>query len=151
MPPQIACPPDVDNVVPINKVEGLKLDQVFIGTCTNGRSEDLEIAAKISTASRCRRAGLLVAPASREIYLMGCTTGRWRRWSRPVHHDDPVLRTVRRNLQRHSLGRGERPVDREPQLKGRMGNVKADIYLASPATAAYSAIKGCIADPREVL
>ena len=47
MPPQIACPPDVDNVVPISKVEGLRLDQIFIGTCTNGRSEDLAIAAKI--------------------------------------------------------------------------------------------------------
>jgi 3-isopropylmalate/(R)-2-methylmalate dehydratase large subunit len=153
MPPQIACPPDVDNVVPINKVEGLKLDQIFIGTCTNGRSEDLAIAAKILEGKQVSKSlRLLVAPASRDIYLNGL-------------HDGTVEKLVKAGAIMMTPSCGPCvgtcngvPSDAENVLstanrnfKGRMGNVKADIYLSSPATAAYSAIKGCIADPREVL
>ena len=77
LPPQIACPPDVDNVVPIDKVEGLKLDQIFIGTCTNGRSEDLEIAAKILA----RQAGLQGPEAARGARLQGDLPERSARWN----------------------------------------------------------------------
>jgi 3-isopropylmalate/(R)-2-methylmalate dehydratase large subunit len=153
MPPQIACPPDVDNVVDIDKIAGLELDQVFIGTCTNGRLEDLEIAAKILDGQRVKPGlRLLVAPASREIYLKASRLGYFNKIVKAggaimtpscgpcvgtcngVPSDgEKVLSTANRNF------------------RGRMGNVKADVYLASPATAAYSAIKGCIADPREVL
>jgi len=153
MGPQIACPPDVDNVVPIEKVAGLQLDQVYIGTCTNGRYEDLEIAAKIldgKTISKHTR--LIVAPSSKTIYLKCLENGIITKLVKAgatmlspscgpcvgtcngVPSDgEKVLSTANRNF------------------KGRMGNTKADIYLSSPATAAYSAIKGCIADPREVL
>ena len=153
MPPQIACPPDVDNVVPIQKVAGLKLDQIFIGTCTNGRGEDLEIAAKILDGKQVSKSlRLLVAPASKEIYLHAL-------------HDGTVEKLVRAGAIMMTPSCGPCvgtcngiPSDAENVLstanrnfKGRMGNIKADIYLSSPATAAYSAIKGCIADPREVL
>ncbi|MFA5313087.1 MAG: aconitase family protein, partial [Methanomassiliicoccales archaeon] len=153
MSPQIACPPDVDNVVPIEKVAGLPLDQIYIGTCTNGRYEDLEIAAKIldgKTVSKNTR--LIVAPSSKMILTQGLETGIIGKLVKAgatvlspscgpcvgtcngVPSDgENVLSTANRNF------------------KGRMGNTKADIYLSSPATAAYSAIKGCIADPREVL
>ncbi|MCE5296905.1 MAG: 3-isopropylmalate dehydratase large subunit [Euryarchaeota archaeon] len=153
MSPQIACPPDVDNVVPIDKVAGLPLDQIYIGTCTNGRYEDLEIAAKIldgKTVNKSTR--LIVAPSSKMILTQGLETGIIGKLVKAgatvlspscgpcvgtcngVPSDgENVLSTANRNF------------------KGRMGNTKADIYLSSPATAAYSAIKGCIADPREVL
>jgi 3-isopropylmalate/(R)-2-methylmalate dehydratase large subunit len=153
MGPQIACPPDVDNVVGVEKVAGLKVDQVFIGTCTNGRYEDLEVAASILAGKHVsNHVRLIVAPASKETYIRALTSGIIEKLVKAgatllspscgpcvgtcngVPSDgEVVLSTANRNF------------------KGRMGNTKADIYLASPATAAYSALKGCIADPREVL
>ncbi|MFA5313263.1 MAG: 3-isopropylmalate dehydratase large subunit [Methanomassiliicoccales archaeon] len=153
MSPQIACPPDVDNVVPIEKVVGLPLDQIYIGTCTNGRYEDLEIAANILKGKAVsKNTRLIVAPASKTVLTKGLETGVIGMLVKAgatvlspscgpcvgtcngVPSDgENVLSTANRNF------------------KGRMGNTKADIYLSSPATAAYSAIKGCIADPREVL
>jgi 3-isopropylmalate/(R)-2-methylmalate dehydratase large subunit len=153
MGPQIACPPDVDNVVGVEKVAGLKVDQVYIGTCTNGRFEDLEAAAEILGGKHVsNHVRLIVAPASKETYLRALTSGVLEKLVKAgasvltpscgpcvgtcngVPSDgEVVLSTANRNF------------------KGRMGNTKAEIYLASPATAAYSAIKGCIADPREVL
>ncbi|OPY32448.1 MAG: Isopropylmalate/citramalate isomerase large subunit [Methanomassiliicoccales archaeon PtaU1.Bin124] len=153
MGPQIACPPDVDNVAPIEKVEGMQLDQVYIGTCTNGRYEDLEIAAKILDGKQVHKhTRLIVAPSSKMIYLKALESGIIAKMVKAgaamlapscgpcvgtcngVPSDgEKVLSTANRNF------------------KGRMGNTKAEIYLSSPAVAAYSAIKGCIADPREVL
>jgi 3-isopropylmalate/(R)-2-methylmalate dehydratase large subunit len=153
MGPQIACPPDVDNVEGVEKMAGLKVDQVFIGTCTNGRYEDLEVAASILAGKHVsNHVRLIVAPASKETYLRALTSGIIEKLVKAgatllspscgpcvgtcngVPSDgEIVLSTANRNF------------------KGRMGNTKADIYLASPATAAYSALKGCIADPREVL
>ncbi len=153
MGPQIACPPDVDNVVAVEKVAGLKVDQVFIGTCTNGRYEDLEVAANILSGKHVSdHVRFIVAPASKETYIRALTSGIIEKLVKAgatllspscgpcvgtcngVPSDgEVVLSTANRNF------------------KGRMGNTKAEIYLASPATAAYSALKGCIADPREVL
>ncbi|MEM0449137.1 MAG: 3-isopropylmalate dehydratase large subunit [Methanomassiliicoccales archaeon] len=151
--PQIACPPDVDNVVPIEKVLGLHIDQVFIGTCTNGRLEDLMVAASILDGKKVHRdVRLIVAPASRAILQQAMECGVMQRLVKAgaavttpscgpcvgtcngiPSDEENVLSTANRNF------------------KGRMGNVKSSVYLASPATAAYSAIKGCISDPREVL
>jgi 3-isopropylmalate/(R)-2-methylmalate dehydratase large subunit len=151
--PQIACPPDVDNVLPIAKVEGKEIDQVFIGTCTNGRLEDLKIAAGILDGNRVHhKVRLLVSPASREILMSAMECGVIQKLvkagaSLTTPSCGPCVGTC-----------NGIPSDKEVVLstanrnfKGRMGNTKADIYLASPATAAYSAIKGYIADPREVL
>ncbi len=74
--PQIACPPDVDNVVPIEKVEGKEIDQVFIGTCTNGRLEDLKIAASILDGKQVAKGvRLIVSPASKEVLLSAMECG----------------------------------------------------------------------------
>jgi 3-isopropylmalate/(R)-2-methylmalate dehydratase large subunit len=153
MGPQIACPPDVDNVAPIEKVAGLQLDQVYIGTCTNGRYEDLEIAAFFLDGKQVHKGTrLIIAPSSKWTYLKALETGVIAKLVKAgatllapscgpcvgtcngVPSDgEKVLSTANRNF------------------KGRMGNTKAEIYLSSPAVAAYSAVKGCIADPREVL
>jgi 3-isopropylmalate/(R)-2-methylmalate dehydratase large subunit len=153
LPPQIAKPHEVDNVVDVDKVAGLEIDQVYIGTCTNGRLEDLREAARVLAGNHVAPdVRLIVAPASKEILLdamregyidtlvkAGATLiapscGPCVGTCNGVPSDgEVVLSTANRNF------------------KGRMGNTKADIYLSSPATAAYSAMKGYIADVREVL
>ncbi len=151
--PQIACPPDVDNVVPIEKVLGMHLDQVFIGTCTNGRIEDLKVVAEIIGKSRVAKGlRLIVAPASREVLESAMECGIVQRLVKAgaaviTPSCGPCVGTC-----------GGIPSDEEVVLstanrnfKGRMGNTKASVYLSSPATAAYSAVKGCISDPREVV
>ncbi|MBM4237139.1 MAG: 3-isopropylmalate dehydratase large subunit [Euryarchaeota archaeon] len=153
LPPQVARPHKVDDVVPVNEVAGTEIDQVFIGTCTNGRSEDLRIASQILDGEKVARGvRLIVAPASREIYLRSMEDGALGKLVKAgaavvTPGCGPCVGTG-----------GGIPADGEVVLstanrnfKGRMGNANALIYLASPATAAYSAIRGCIADPREVL
>ncbi len=149
--PQIAKPHRVDNVCGISEVFGTKIDEAFLGTCTNGRLEDLKIAADIvkgKTVSPDVR--FIVAPASRDIYLKAMDAGILQALVRAgaavvtagcgpcvgTHNGVPsdgenVISTANRNF------------------KGRMGNSNAFIYLASPATVAASALKGEIADPRE--
>ncbi len=151
--PQIACPPDVDNVLPIEKIEGKEVNQVFIGTCTNGRVEDLRIAAKILDGKQVAKGvRLIVSPASKEVLLSAMECGIIQKLVKAgasvttpscgpcvgtcngiPSDEEVVLSTANRNF------------------RGRMGNSKSHIFLSSPATAAYSAIKGFIADPREVL
>ncbi len=153
LPPMIARPHEVDNTATIDEVEGLEIHQAFIGTCTNGRLEDLTVAANILSGERVADdVRLIVAPASKEVYmdameagvvsaLLGagaCITtpgcGPCVGTCNGVPSDNErVISTANRNF------------------KGRMGNSTAEIYLSSPATAAYSAIKGKIADPREVV
>ena len=68
--PQIACPHSVDNVKPVSKVEGVRIDQAFLGSCTNGRLEDLSAAAMILKGKKIdRRVRMIVTPASQEVYL----------------------------------------------------------------------------------
>lgn len=153
LPPQVSKPHEVDNVVPVDDVVGTEIDEVFIGTCTNGRYEDLAIAAKLLSGKRVsKRVRLVVAPASREI-LLRCV------------EDGIIWKLVKAGAVMVTPGCGPCvgtcggiPADGEVVLstanrnfKGRMGNSNAFIYLASPATAACSAIKGVISDPREVL
>jgi len=151
--PQIACPPDVDNVVPIEKVMGKQVDQVFIGTCTNGRIEDLKIVADIIGKNKVAKGlRLIVSPASRTVLEAAMECGYIQKLVKAgaavtTPSCGPCVGTC-----------GGIPSDNEVVLstanrnfKGRMGNTKASIFLSSPATAAYSALKGFIADPREVL
>jgi 3-isopropylmalate/(R)-2-methylmalate dehydratase large subunit len=150
--PQIAKPHQVDNVVDVDEVAGIELDQVFIGTCTNGRLEDLKVASEILAGkSIARNLRLIVAPASRNVLLDAMKEGYIDKLVRAgatviapscgpcvgtcngvPSNDETVLSTANRNF------------------KGRMGNTRAEIYLSSPATAAYSAMLGHIADVREV-
>lgn len=149
--PQVARPHTVDNVCGISEVAGLPVQQAFLGTCTNGRLEDLKIASEILRGKKVNSdTRLIVAPASKDVFLdavregiiqilveagavvvtpgCGCCVG--------THNGVPsngekVISTANRNF------------------KGRMGNPDSEIYLASPATVAASSLEGRIADPRK--
>lgn len=151
--PQIAKPHTVDNVSPISEVLGTPIQQGFIGTCTNGRLEDFQIAAKILKGKKvskdCR---LIIAPSSKDVMLEMMKDGTYQTLAEAgavgvtpgcgpcvgTHNGVPsdgenVISSANRNF------------------KGRMGNVNSFIYLGSPATVAASVIEGKIADPRNYL
>jgi 3-isopropylmalate/(R)-2-methylmalate dehydratase large subunit len=151
--PQIACPHRVDNVKAVEQVAGTKVNQIVIGSCTNGRLEDLEAAARILKGKKIARdVRMLVFPASWRVYReslrrgylgeladagavimnpgCGCCLG--------IHQGaladgDVALSTTNRNF------------------LGRMGNPKSEVYLCSPEVAAASALSGVVTNPREVI
>lgn len=151
--PQVAQPHSVDNVCPVSQLKDISINQAFLGTCTNGRLEDLRVAAQILKGRKIKdEVRFIIAPASRQILLSaikegiledlieaggvvvspgcGCCVG--------THNGVPangevVISTANRNF------------------KGRMGNPDAYIFLASPATVAASALEGKIADPRRYI
>lgn len=149
MQPQIACPHSVDNVKPVKDVAGLKVHQVLIGSCTNGRLEDLKVAAEILEGKKVHPdVRLLVIPASRRVYLEALKAGYIEIFIKTgalvlnpgcgpclgahqglLASGEVCLSTTNRNF------------------KGRMGSPESFIYLASPATAAISAVKGEITEP----
>lgn len=151
--PQVAVPHSVDNVVPVTDVEGVRIDQVFIGTCTNGRLEDIEMAARILAGRKvhpdCR---LVVIPASAEVMLQAVRLGyvdtlisAGAAFSTPGC--GPCL-----GAHQGVLAPGETCVTTSSRnFPGRMGSNKASIYCASPAVAAAAALEGRIADPRNLL
>lgn len=151
--PYIACPHSMDNVKPLSQVAGTRVQQAFIGTCTNGRLEDLAAAAAVIQGQRVAPGTrLLVIPASSEVlndalrlgYIQtlseagamigvpGCGPCMGNHMGIPAPKE-VTISSANRNFQ------------------GRMGTRDAEIYLASPAVVAASAIKGVIADPREIL
>lgn len=150
--PQVATPHNVDRVVDVDAVAGTPLDQVFIGSCTNGRYEDLaEAADVIGDRPVADGVRMLVIPASRTEYLKALHAGVIERFVRAgalveapccgpcmggafglLAPGEVCLATSNRNF------------------RGRQGSTEAEVYLSSPATAAASAITGVITDPREV-
>lgn len=148
--PQVAMPHEVDNVDSIESVEGTRIDEAFIGTCTNGRLEDFEAAAKILKNKKVHpEVRLIIGPASRDVFLDAARKGYIETFVEAgalivapgcgpcvgTHNGVPadgenVISTANRNF------------------KGRMGNPNANIFLASPASVAASAIEGKITDPR---
>lgn len=150
--PQVAMPHRVDNVTGISNIVGTPIQQAVIGTCTNGRLEDLRIAASVLKGRKISpRVRLIVAPASKQIYIDAMNEGIIQTLMEAgaavvtpgcgpcvgTHNGVPsdgenVISTANRNF------------------KGRMGNGSANIYLASPATVAVSALAGEIANPREI-
>ena len=150
--PVVAAPHNVDNVKALTEVVGTKINEAFIGTCTNGRIEDLREAAKILKGNKIAKGvQLIITPASQQIYLqaikegiveifiqaggnvLSASCGPCLGTGQGIPADDfTVISTANRNF------------------LGRMGNKNSRIFLASPAIVAYSAIKGEISDPREI-
>ncbi|OPY23764.1 MAG: Isopropylmalate/citramalate isomerase large subunit [Methanobacterium sp. PtaU1.Bin242] len=149
--PQIACPHNVDNVHPISQVKCTSIDQAFIGSCTNGRLEDLQMAAKILNGKKVDdNVRLIVVPASKQIYLDALHQGIIETFINAgailcnpgcgpclgahmgvIGRDEVCISTTNRNF------------------VGRMGDPHSEVYLANPAVVASSAIAGEIMDPRD--
>jgi 3-isopropylmalate/(R)-2-methylmalate dehydratase large subunit len=149
---KVACPHTVDNVRPVAEVAGVHVDQAFIGTCTNGRLEDLRLAAEILRGHKVAPGTrLLVIPASSQVYLQAVQAGYMQTLLEAGasigtpgcgpcmgnHMGIPALGEV-------CISSANR------NFKGRMGQPEAEIYLASPAVVAASAVAGYICDPRQV-
>ncbi|MGB9771856.1 MAG: 3-isopropylmalate dehydratase large subunit [Candidatus Kapaibacteriota bacterium] len=148
--PQIACPHTVDNVKPISEVAGVKVNQIVLGSCTNGRLEDLETAAKILKGKKIARGvRMLVFPASGRIYQEAIRRGYildlMEAGAVVVNPGcGPCL-----GVHQGALGDGEVALSTTNRnFKGRMGNPNSEVYLCSPSVAAASALTGVITDPR---
>jgi len=149
--PQIACPHTVDNVKPIGQVAGRVIQQVVIGSCTNGRLDDLATAARILKGRKVAEGTrMLVFPASTRIFAQALDAGYisiFMKAGAVVMNSGcgPCL-----GIHQGALGDGETALaTTNRNFKGRMGNPKAEVFLCSPAVAAASAIAGMIADPRK--
>ncbi len=150
--PQIALPHQVDRVAPVSVAEGIAINQAFLGSCTNGRIEDLRAAAKVLEGKRVARGvRLLVAPASQEVLREATRTGIL---ATLIDAGATILAPgCGPCFGGHGglLGPGERCIGTHNRnFPGRMGSADAEIYLASPATVAASAIAGVISDPRQL-
>lgn len=144
--PVLACPSQVDNIKPVSRLEGTLIDQVFIGSCTNGRLEDLVAAAEILKGNHVAPyVKLIVTPASRKIYLEAAKIGAIETLIEAgaiVTHPGCGLCCGRTG---GILSDGERVVaTNNRNFLGRMGTSKVEIFLASPKTAAASAVAGRI-------
>ena len=144
--PQVAFPFRVDNVRPVSELAGLEVNQVFIGTCTNGRLEDLEAAARILKGKQVK-ARTLVIPASREVLLEALQSGIIQTLVEAGAMIGPPGCGPCLGAHMGVLGEGEVCVSTSNRnFPGRMGKGGL-VYLASPATAAASALLGCLAAP----
>ena len=152
MPPQVACPHNVDNVVDVTKVEGRKIDQVFLGSCTNGRFEDLKIAADImGNKPVAKGVRMIVIPASRTEYMKTLKAGLVEQFMNAGAMVEAPCCGPCMGGSFGLLGPGEVDLATSNRnFRGRQGSAEAFVYLSSPATAAASAIKGKITDPRSV-
>lgn len=151
--PQVAMPHSVDNVVPVGELKGTKVDQVFIGSCTGGRIEDIEWVYKILKNEKVyNRTRLIIIPASKRVYLEAIKRGYVETLIRAgatfsAPGCGPCIGT-----HQGVIAPGEVCVtDTNRNFPGRMGSNRAEIYLASPATAAACALAGEIVNPMEYI
>jgi 3-isopropylmalate/(R)-2-methylmalate dehydratase large subunit len=150
--PIVALPHSPANGKPVTEVEGVHLDQAFIGSCTNGRLEDLEIAARILKGRRIDPGlRLIITPASQETYIEALRAGYIDIFlsAGAVFTNSTCGACVGGHM--GVLGPGEVCISSTNRnFRGRMGHPDSKVYLASPATVAASAVKGVIADPRRL-
>ena len=152
MEPQVACPSSVDNVKPISKVGDVPIEQAFIGSCTNGRLEDLRLAAKVIKGKKVKDGvRALVIPASQEVWRQAMQEGLLE-----IFTDAGAIvcgSACGPCLGGHIglLAAGESCVSSSNRnFIGRMGSTQANVYLASPATVAASAVTGKLTDPTKL-
>jgi len=151
--PVLACPHTVDNVKPVEELAGLEVDQVVVGSCTNGRVEDLQSVADVIVGKQIPRSvRLIVVPASREVYVDCLENGIL---AAIVKAGGLVLNPgcgPCMGAHQGILADGEVCVSTTNRnFRGRMGDPGSELYLASPLTAAATALKGKLTDPREVV
>ena len=149
--PMVAVPPKPSNAVGVTEVEGTRIDQAFIGSCTNGRLEDLRIAAEILKGRKVDKlTKVIVIPASQEILKAALGEGLISIFVEAGAMVGPPTCGPCMEAHMGILGPGEVCMSTANRnFQGRVGDVTAKIFLASPATVAASALKGKISDPRE--
>jgi len=147
--PTVSCPHTVDNTKPAKELSDVKVDQVFIGTCTNGRIEDLRAVAEILKGKkRHPETRLLIVPASQDVYLKAEEEGLLKIFIEAGASFLPAGCGPCVGVHGGILGDGEVCLATQNRnFQGRLGNTAAYIYLCSPKVAAASAIKGYISEP----
>jgi len=153
LPPQVARQHHIDDVVGVPEVRGKKIQFALIGTCTNGRLDDIRQAAAILKGQRIAKGvRMIITPASREIYLAAAREGLIEVLTRAGASFEAAGCGTCVNVTGHLItGDGDVAISSANRnFKGRLGNDKSEIWVGSSATVAASALTGFITDPREV-
>lgn len=150
--PTVARPHRLDDVVPVEEVEGIPFNKAFVGTCTNGRVEDLEIMARILKGKRIHPdVNMLIVPASQTVYLEAMKKGYLATLIEAGAAIDTPSCAACAGIHTGVAGDGDVILSAgNRNMQGRMGSKKAEIYLTSPAVVAASALYGKITDPRKL-
>ncbi len=150
--PTVARPHKLDDTVPVMEVQGTKFNKAFVGTCTNGRTEDLAIMAKILQGKRIHRdVNMIVVPASQDVYLESLKKGYLQTLIEAGAAIDTPSCAACAGIHTGVAGDGDIVLSAgNRNMRGRMGSKNAEIYLTSPAVVAASVITGEITDPRSL-
>ncbi len=148
--PTVARPHKLDDTVPVEEVAGIPFNKAFVGTCTNGRVEDLEVMARILSGKRIHPdVNMIVVPASQDVYLRAIEAGYITTLIKAGAAIDTPSCAACAGIHTGVAGDGDVVLSAgNRNMRGRMGSKEAEIYLTSPAVVAASAISGKITDPR---